>query len=140
VGKVKKVVIDTNVFISAFGWGGTPLRIVKMLEKEVIRNCVSESILTELHHAIAYRKIAFPVKLQTSIMEYVLAYSDVYNPKKRLDITPDPDDNKFVECALSADARFVITGDKGLLDLRKFQGVRLITPTEFLQQLVSNKQ
>jgi putative PIN family toxin of toxin-antitoxin system len=60
VVKGKKVVIDTNVFISAFGWGGKPLRIIELLEKGEIRNCISEEILIELCSALAYPKINFP--------------------------------------------------------------------------------
>jgi len=41
VGKNEKVIIDTNIFISAFGWGGRPLEVVELLEKEEIRNCIS---------------------------------------------------------------------------------------------------
>jgi uncharacterized protein len=138
VGKSKKVVIDTNVFISAYGWGGTPLKVVQLLEKEVIRNCVSEKILEELHNAIAYRKIAFPVNLQTDILEYVLAYSDVYETKKRFAVTPDPDDNRFIECAISANAKFIITGDKSFLFLSNFKDIRIIAPRAFLQLITSD--
>jgi uncharacterized protein len=143
VGKSKKVVIDTNVFISAFGWGGTPLKVVQLLEKEVIRNCVSEKILNELYGALNYHRIAFPVKFQTNILEFVLAYSDIYepifvNPKNRLNITPDPDDNQFIECALSAKAKFIITGDKSFLSLKKFEAIRIVTPRYFLQYITSD--
>lgn len=45
MGKGEKVVIDTNVFVSAFGWGGTLLKVIELLEKGEITNCVSEEIL-----------------------------------------------------------------------------------------------
>lgn len=138
MGKSKKVVIDTNVFISAFGWGGTPLKIVQLLEKKVIRNCVSEKILNELYGALNYHRMAFPVKFQTNILEFVLAYSDIYEPKKRLSITPDPDDNQFIECALSAKAKFIVTGDKSFLSLNKFETIRIVTPRDFLQHIPSD--
>jgi len=89
----QKVVIDTNVFISAFGWGGIPFKIIQMLERGVIRNCTSEEILSELTKSIAY-------------------------PKPRFSRSPDPDDNKFIEYAITANAKIVISGDKGLLSLK----------------------
>lgn len=138
MGKSKKVVIDTNVFISAYGWGGTPLKVVQLLGKEIIRNCVSDKILNELSSALTYHRIAFPVKLQTNILEFVLAYSDIYEPKRRLNITPDPDDNQFIECALSANAKFIITGDKSFLSLNKFEAIRIVTPKYFLQHITSD--
>jgi uncharacterized protein len=133
VVKGKKVVIDTNVFISAFGWGGKPLRIIELLEKGEIRNCISEEILIELCSALAYPKINFPQKLQSDILEFILAYSDVYESKEHLNITPDPKDNKFIECALSANAKFIITGDKGLLSIKQSRDIKTITPDEFLK-------
>jgi putative PIN family toxin of toxin-antitoxin system len=132
----KKVVIDVNVFISAFGWGGKPLRVIELLEKGEIRNCISEEILIELCGALAYPKINFPQKLQSDILEFVLAHSDIYEIKEHFNITPDPKDNKFTECAFSAKAKFILTGDKSLLWIKQFRGIKIITPEGFLK---SNK-
>jgi len=133
VVKGQKVVIDVNIFISAFGWGGKPLKVMELLERGEIKNCISEEIVKELCTAIAYHKLAFPKKLQTDILEFVLAYSDIHEPAEHLNIASDANDNKFVECALSANARFVITGDKGLLSLNQFRGIKIITAEEFLK-------
>lgn len=133
MGKGEKVVIDTNVFISAFGWGGKPFRVIELLEKGEIKNCVSEKIIQELVVAVSYPKLDFPNKTQSDILEFVLAYSDIYEPKEHIKITSDPKDNKFVECALSANAKFIITGDKVFLSLKQFRGVKTITPEDFLK-------
>lgn len=82
MGKGEKVVIDTNIFISAFGWGGKPLEVVELLEREKLRNCISEEIFNELFTALSYPKLGFPIKLQTEILEFVLAYSDFYESKE----------------------------------------------------------
>ncbi len=134
MGKAEKVVVDTNIFISAFGWGGNPLKIIELLERGVLRNCASEDIVKELFIAVSYPKIGFPQIVQTEILEFVLAYSDIYETKERISISPDPKDNKFIECALAADAGFIITGDKKLLSLNKYKGVRIITPEDFLKE------
>lgn len=133
MGKDEKVVIDTNIFISAFGWGGRPLKIIELLENGEIRNCVSEETFNELFEALTYPKLGFPIKLQTEILELVLAYSDFYSPKENLELTPDPEDNKFIECALSANASFIITGDKGLLSIKQFRNIKIVTPDDFLK-------
>jgi hypothetical protein len=133
VGESEKVVVDTNIFISAFGWGGRPLEVIELLEKEDIRNCISEEILNELFVTLSYPKLNFPIKLQTEILEFVLACSDFYTPKENIKLAPDPKDNKFIECALEAHARIIITGDKGLLSLGHFKGIKIITPEEFLR-------
>lgn len=134
MGKGEKVVIDTNIFISAFGWGGKPLKIIGLLEKGVIRNCISSEILAELSRSVSYPKLEFPQEIQTNILEFVLAYSDIYAYKKYLKVTNDPGDNKFIECALSANAKFVITGDKSLLSVKKYKDIEIITPEDFIKE------
>jgi len=101
MGTGQKVVIDTNVFISAFGWGGKPLEVIELLEKGEIRNGVSEETLNELIIAISYPKLAFSRKTQSDILKFVLAYSDMYEPQEHL---------------AAAHAKVIITGDKGLLN------------------------
>jgi putative PIN family toxin of toxin-antitoxin system len=133
VGKSEKVIIDTNIIISAFGWGGRPLEVVELLEKEKIRNCISEEIFNELFVTLSYSKLSFPIKLQTEILEFVLAHSDFYKPKENLKLTPDPEDNKFIECALIANTKFIITGDKSFLSLKRFRGIKITTPEDFLK-------
>jgi len=133
VGKGEKIVIDTNIFISAFGWGGKPLEVIELLEKGEIKNCLSEEIFNELFTALSYPKLGFPIKLQTEILEFVLAHSDFYTPEANLKLAPDPEDNKFIECALTANAKFIITGDKGLLSVKQFRGIKIITPEDFLK-------
>lgn len=133
MGAVQKVVIDTNVFISAFGWGGKPLAIMELLERGTIRNCLSESILKELIAAISYPKLAFSHTTQTGILEFVLACSDIYDPEERIAIAPDHEDNKFLECAVKAHARVVITGDKKFLSAGKHGQIRILSPEDFLR-------
>ncbi len=134
MGKVTKVVIDSNVFISAFGWGGKPLKIIELLEQGKIKNCTSEKILHELSLSLSYPKLAFPQSLKSDILEFVIAYSDIYEPEEHLSITPDPDDNKLIECALTAGAKYVITGDKRLLSIKQFGGIKILAPTSFLSK------
>lgn len=131
--KREKVVIDTNVFISAFGWGGNPLAIIELLEKGEIENCISEVILDELCRALSYPKLDFPQKLQSDILEFILVYSKIYKPEEYLNIVSDPKDNKLIECALSSGAKFIITGDKGLLSIKEFRGIKTIKPDDFLK-------
>ena len=133
MGKGEKVVIDTNVFISAFGWGGKPLKIIELSEQEKIINCISEEILDELLIALSYPKLGFSKKLQSEVLKFILAYSDVYESKEHISIASDNKDNKFIECALSANAGFIITGDKSILSIKQFRGVKIATPEGFLK-------
>jgi len=133
MGTGQKVVIDTNVFISAFGWGGKPLDVMELLEKGEIRNCISEETLHELIIAVSYPKLAFPRKTQSDILEFVLTYSDMYEPQEHLAVARDPEDNKIIECAAASNAKTIITGDKGLLSLNRYREINILTPEEFLK-------
>jgi uncharacterized protein len=134
VGEGEKVVIDVNVFISAFGWGGTPFKVIELLEKGEIRNCISEEILNELCRAVNYPKLAFPHELQTNIIEFIVVYSDIFVIKKHIEVALDPDDNKFIECAIAAGAKYIITGDKDLLSMKQYKSIKIVTPVAFLQK------
>lgn len=98
MGKIQKVVVNINVIISAFGWGGKPFVVIKLLEQHKIRNCISGHTRKELSAELAYSKHAFSHATQTNILEFVLAYSDRYEPTERISAAPDPDDNKFIVC------------------------------------------
>lgn len=132
--KKTKVVIDTNVFISAFGWGGKPLTIIQLLERGIIKNFTSEEILNEFCIAIAYPKLNFNKKLQLNILEFVMAFSEICEADEHLEVTSDPHDNKFISCAISAQAKFIITVDKQFLSLKKYKEINVITPEEFLSK------
>jgi len=56
-----------------------------------------------------------------------------YDPIERIFAAPDPDDNKFIECASAAHARLIITGDKKFLSLKRHGGIRVLSPEDFLQ-------
>ncbi len=133
MGTGQKVVIDTNVFISAFGWGGKPLEVIELLENGRIRNCISEKTLKELIIAISYPKLAFSHKTQSDILEFVLAYSDMHEPQEHVAVARDPEDNKIIECAAAAHAKVIITGDKGLLSLNRYREINILTPEDFLK-------
>ena len=65
----------------------------------------------------------------------LLAYSEIIEPKIKANAVPeDPKDNMVIECALSAGADYIITGDNHLLKLKEFKGIKILTPKEFLAQ------
>jgi putative PIN family toxin of toxin-antitoxin system len=133
VGKKTKVVLDTNVIVSAFGWQGKPEEIVKLVSRGTIINFISAEMLDELRKVIAYPKFSFSETLQAEIIETIFTISSAIYTKKSLNIiNDDPEDNKILECALTAGVDFIVTGDKHLLNLKSFRGIEIITPEDFL--------
>lgn len=134
MGKIKKVVIDTNVFISGFGWDGKPEVILALLRDNRIKNYISSEIFEELKRVISYPKLKFSETLQNKILEFVFFYSEFVETKQHPSIiTDDPDDNKFLECAIESDAELIISGDSHLLNLKKYKTIDIVNVAEFLE-------
>ena len=131
-----KVVIDTNVVISApLGKDTKPARIFELLILEKIDNYTSKEILDEVKRVFESPKISSLISEEKKdfIIHNFKAFSNAIRPEIRLDvIKEDKADNKFLECALAAKASYIISGDKHLLRLRKFQDVSIVSPKEFL--------
>jgi putative PIN family toxin of toxin-antitoxin system len=133
MGKKTKVVIDNNLLISAFGWGGTPQILVRLVTTGQITNLTSMALLEELARAIGYPKLKFPESLQAEIIETVFAASSlitVFNPVEIKGL--DPADNRILECAVDGKADYIVSGDKHLLDLDSYEGIPIVKATEFL--------
>jgi uncharacterized protein len=134
VGAVTKVVIDTNVFISAFGWDGKPEDVLSLMEQRRIINCTTNDIYAELQRVVAYPKLKFSPTLQVNILEFVFSWSRFVQPKETLAVaTDDPDDDKFLACAVAANASAIISGDPHLLSLGSYRDIPIMTPVQFLE-------
>lgn len=140
MGKIAKVVIDTNVFISGFGWDGKPEAVLTLLESGNLANFITPEIFEEVKRVVSYPKLKFSSSLQTKIIEFVFSYSRVVSSENPLSlIDEDPDDNKFIECALSAHASFIISGDPHLLRIEQYGNILIVTPAQFLELLEGKK-
>lgn len=134
MGALTKVVIDTNVFISAFGWDGKPEAVLNLMEQRKVVNCITNDIYSELQRVVAYPKLKFSTTLQVNILEFVFSWSRFVQPKEAVTvIIDDPDDDKFLSCAVAANASFIISGDPHLLGLGSYHDIPILTPAQFLE-------
>jgi len=138
-----KLVLDTNVVISGFLWGGIPYRIMRLAEMGKYRLFSSVPILEELEHTLAYDKFALqltaanlnPAKARAEYEEIVTIVEPV--PFAKIIVKTDPSDDKIIATALSARAEFIISGNSHLLDLRHSYAFRILTPAVFLHTIAS---
>lgn len=136
MGTRSKVVLDTNVFISAFGWRGIPWSIVDLVRIGSIINHTSSEMLDELRRVVAYPKLKFSAQLQADIIEFVLANSNLVIPAAVADLAiDDPDDLKVVSCAVAAKAHCIISGDPHLLDLGSYRTIAILNPAAFISSI-----
>ena len=131
-----KVVVDTNVFISSF-FGGNPRKIVDLWKSGQITLCLSQSILDEYVTVLRRLGLENEPELQELLGLFAQGYHLLFTAKTpRLNIVEDdPDDNKFIECAVALKAHSIISGDKALTAIQDYIGIKIVTPRQFLNDL-----
>lgn len=131
-----KVVLDTNILISAILFGGKPRRILNLALRGEIKVCVSEPILEELKGVLRRPKFGFGAEVIQTILTELIGLADFVHPSQKIKIVAeDSDDNRIIECALEARADYIITGDSHLLNLVRFKDILIVTPDKFLEKL-----
>ena len=137
-----RVVADTNVIVSAMLWIGTPHTILVAAEEARLTLCSSPALLQELEGVLHRPKFALRLReLQVSAAELTTGYArlaQVVLPRRvvRLVVT-DPADDEVLACALTARAKFIISGDADLLQLRMYKRMPILSPTAFVRQILA---
>ena len=111
--------------------------LVDIAIEQKITNFTSPEMLNELARVLR-QKFKQPEEYIESQLASVANYSQITEPKIKANAVPeDPKDNMIIECALNADADYIITGDKHLLKLKEYKGIKILTPKEFLELVQS---
>ncbi len=128
-----KAVIDTNVFVSSY-FGGIPKQIINYWKDGQIRLCLSQEIIEEYLEVL----VRLGLDSKTEISNLAKLFAEGYNslfaatvPELHI-VNSDPDDNKFIECAVALDCKIIISGDKHLKDLKKYVDIKIMSPREFI--------
>jgi uncharacterized protein len=130
-----RVVIDTNVFISALMFGGLPGALLDLALIKPFTMLTSEVLLDELHEKLCGK---FRVSAEDAhlIRARITASAEIITPKETLNvITDDPDDNRVLECAVSGKADVMVSGDRHLLTLGSYQAIPILRVREFMERL-----
>ena len=128
------VVYDTNVLFSWTRWRGTPYRCVELARHGIVVGLICDELLDELVGVLTRRK--YPIAEILSKQEDLVSFLKfVEIPRQLHGVCADPDDDMVIECAVVGGATHLITGDtKHLLPLQRYQGVLIVSPTEFIEQ------
>jgi uncharacterized protein len=135
---VLRVVLDANAFVSAFiNPAGTPGQIIQaFLRDSAFELVLSEPIIEEVIEALRYPKVqkAARSKIDPSLwFEDLVVLSQLVSEHSEVPrLSADPDDDKYIACAIAGRATFIVTGDPHLLDVRQHETVRIVSPREFL--------
>ena len=133
---MKKVVLDTNVTISALFWGGPPRDIYNLIRSGKLAMLVSEDMKREFIRVLGYNKFGLSAAEIMPLISSILAHANPIIPLRQLRvIAADPTDNIFLECAVEGNADFLVSGDADLLNLDTYQGVRIVRSAAFWEVL-----
>ncbi len=131
-----KIVLDTNIIISAIISFGYPYRILhNLVATERIKICLSEKVLNEYTEVITRTKFAQYKDFKQNalfIITNIKRVGKIYKPNVHLDIISDKADNKFLELAVFSKADFLITGNTNHFTISEYNGVRIISPKDYV--------
>lgn len=128
-----KAVYDSNIFISAFAIPGSRAEaaILRAVEGE-IHLLVSRPIIHEVVDVLA-RKFGRDAEELARVAVFLSELGEVVAPRRRLKVLQDEPDNRILECALSGKADIIVTGDRAMLNLGSYRGIRIVSLKDFLE-------
>lgn len=127
-----KIVLDTNVFISGIFFGGPPSQILQSWRKSQIKIVLNEQILKEYQMVGEEISAKYPLINIEPIIELFTIFGEFVETKGITEtICEDPDDNKFIECAIASQSKLIVSGDKHLLTLSGYKGIEVLKPRQF---------
>ena len=128
-----RVVADTNIYISAFLFGGLPRVFLDRGLAGAFSLVTSGALLDELDEKLS-GKFAVPESKALAFLSRLKRKAVVVNPSFVLDVvSDDPDDNRVLECAIAGKANCIVSGDRHLLRLGSYDGITIITVRQFLE-------
>lgn len=132
-----RVVLDTNTLISALLFSGTASRLVPLWQSRRITVLVSKEILQEYLRVLAYPKFQLgDHEIRALVEEELLPFAETIRVRRRLAVVRrDPEDDKFLECAVAGRAEYLVTGDRDLRELGSYRGITILTVGEFLERM-----
>ena len=129
-----RVVIDTNVFVSSF-FGGNPEKIIDLWKNEEIVLCLSKDMLDEYIDVLQRVGLKDENEIKGLLSLFAKGFNILFttNTPKIKAVKDDPEDDKFIECAVALKAEAIITGDKALKTMGDYIGIKILTPQEVLK-------
>ncbi|GHT59723.1 PIN domain-containing protein [Spirochaetia bacterium] len=129
-----RIVIDTNILISAIFFDGLPEKLIDLVLSDTVVAIISEDILREYEVTVQdmiqkLHAAKFHFSLAT-LLEHLI----VVAPQSQIEICRDPDDDKFINCAVDTGCEYIVSGDKDLLVLKNYGKVQILTVREFFDK------
>ena len=131
----RRVVLDTNILVSAILFGGKPRLILDDVIAGRIDCFLSSEILDELNAVLQRSKFGFTASQRLDVMDELRRTCEIIQLSSELSVQiTDPDDKIILQCAIDANADYIISGDTDLKRLHPFNGIQILAPTLYLER------
>lgn len=131
----RTVVLDANVYVSAFAFGGKPKRAFQLGITRRVDVAISDPIRAEVLRTLR-DKFRWSEERLTEAGALIETAATTIVPTVALQVVErDPDDDRVLECAVTAKAELVVTGDSDLLSLGEYEGIQIIQVADFLNRV-----
>jgi uncharacterized protein len=129
-----KAVFDTNIFVSALAIpGGQAERAIDLVLDARVNLCISKEIIHEVLGVLAQKFSKGPEELSRTAV-FLSELAELVVPRKKLAVLDDEPDNRILECAATGNADVTVTGDRAMLNLKKYQEIRILSLRQFLDE------
>ena len=128
-----RIVIDTNVLISGIIFGGKPSKIIELLFGKKISVFASPEMVDEYKRIYGELGERYAKRTHNELNE-IINSMNILTSHSHIEACRDPDDNKFIECAIDNRCIYIVSGDKDLLVLEQYEDIGILTVSEFLEQ------
>ena len=133
-----KIVLDTNVFVSGVFFKGPPYQILTAWRDGKIQLVISPEILEEYRRVGEILAEDRPVVDLRPMLEFVIQNATIYSAPPLVEpVCDDPDDDKFLACALVSESSIIVSGDKHLLKVSGYQDITVLKPRDFVDQYLA---
>ena len=130
-----KIVVDTNVIASAIFYGGNPYQLLRHIMEDKVDVVASKEIVDE-YEEIVLRLIQKYPSIRTKIpLHDLVAKFEIIRVTSDIHVSRDPDDDKFLSCAVDGKCVYIVSGDSDLLSIGNYGDIEILTVTDFLSRI-----
>ncbi len=129
------VVVDTNIlFSAAFKQVGIPAQVLDLVAPGILTSCMSDAIMAEYMDVLARPVLRPHAARVREVLELMAKFAVHVCPTQKLSLCSDPDDDCFLECALAAEAAYIVTGNARHFP-KDYEAIAVVTPRQLIERL-----
>ena len=126
--------IDTNIIASALFFGGKPYQLLRYVMESRVDVVASKEIVDEYEEIVLRLQRKYPAINSRIPLQDIISKFEIIRVNSEIHISRDPADDKFISCALDGKCLYIVSGDSDLLDIESYEGIEILTVSDFLNR------